>query len=148
MFSPNVLDGFLSTHKWIQTMNIFGKQLLHGCATKTRCKKLYCDSNKNKLVQHVTKTSKLQDGQGKPNLKPTLNCMFHLHKNICQHFQISCNFQKSISLSFDFGMPSKKEFKTSLMKTSLEKHKFWKVDLYFAKICNFQTKNLSHKKRW
>jgi hypothetical protein len=38
---------------------------------KNTMQKLYCDSNKNKLVQHVTKTSKLQDGQGKPNLKPT-----------------------------------------------------------------------------
>jgi len=72
--------------------------------------------------------------QGKPNLKHTLNHMFHLHRSMCQHLQFSCNFQKSISLSFDFGMPSKKDFYTSLLKTSLEKHKFWKVDLYFAKL--------------
>ncbi len=75
--------------------------------------------------------------QGKPNLKPILNCMFHLHRSICQHLQISCNFQKSISLSFDFGMPSKKDFQTSLMKTSHEKHKIWKVDLYVAKLLQF-----------
>jgi hypothetical protein len=34
-------------------------------------------------------------------------------------------------------MPSKKDFQTSLMKTSHEKHKIWKVDLYVAKLLQF-----------